>query len=358
MSHYHPDQRLITNLTTIRRHVMLPEAAIGSVRVHDGKRVDPRDVVVQGAIPARHLILEGAAFLGLKKPENLAALMLVNVGDVVDVKQPLAGKSAKRGKRLFSPVRGIVAQVAQGRIILQEMPEVIDLEAGVKGKVVEVIPGRGVVIESAGALLQGLWGNNRRVLSTLRLEPDVGLESITQDALESKYSGTVVVTRRSLKQISLDVMRDQAFSGIIAPSMDADLRDAAMKMDGAIILLEGFGSARMSNLVYSLLSEYDRKQVTVDAFLPNRWESRRPEVIITVQTEQRPTSINPMLTLQKGMNVRVTRAPHAGINGKVVDLPKTPTLLENGLRVLCAQVELATGETAFVPMTNLEYYGK
>jgi hypothetical protein len=56
--------------------------------------------------------------------------------------------------------------------------------------------------------------------------------------------------------------------------------------------------------------------------------------------------------------VRATCPPHAGLTGKIVDLPKTPTLLDNGLRVPCAQVEFVAGETAFVPLANLEYYGK
>lgn len=355
---YHPDQRFVTAMTTIRRYALLPEEALGSVSVQEGARVDQRDVVAHGALPSRHLILDAARFLRLRKPEQLDSLMLVKVGEAVNARQPLAGKSATRGRRLLAPARGLVAHVGDGRIILREMPQLLDLEAGVRGRVVEIQAGRGVVIETIGALVQGVWGNNRRVLATLRLEPEEGVENITQDSLEMQYVGVVVVTRRPLRRASLRVMREQGFSGIIAPTMASRLRDEALQAEGAILLTEGFGSARMSNLVYSLLSDFDKRQVTVDALTPTRWDSRRPEVIINLPAEQRPPGINPMLSVQRGLMVRATRAPHAGSTGKVVDLPKSPVLLDNGLRVPCAQVEFISGETAFVPLANLEYYGK
>jgi hypothetical protein len=94
----------------------------------------------------------------------------------------------------------------------------------------------------------------------------------------------VVVTRRPLRRRGLEIVREQSIGGIIAPSMDADLRDQAPRRCELILLTEGFGSARMSNLVYSLLSEFDRKQVTLDAYMPTRWDTRRPEVIIQRRT--------------------------------------------------------------------------
>jgi hypothetical protein len=355
---YHPEQRFTTSMTTFRRHVMLPDEVTGSVDVRDGKRVDPHDVVAKGVHPSRHVIVEGAHFFGLKKPESLKALMLVEVGDAVEVRQPIAGKSRDRGKRLFSPVNGLIQQVVDGRIIIREMPELMKLEAGAKGRVVEVRPGRGVVIETTGALIQGVWGNNRRAIANLQFEPEIGLENLTTDDMGIERLGGIFLTPRSLKAASLATMQEQRFSGIIAPSMDADLREQALKVDGAVLLTEGFGSAQMSHLVYSLLSEFENRQVTLDAVTPTRWDTRRPEIIIPQAAEERPPGTNPMLTLRPGMNVRLVRAPYAGLAGKVVDLPKTPCLLDNGLRVPCAQVELVAGETVTVPLANLEYYGK
>jgi hypothetical protein len=356
----YPTQRHALDVTLIQRDYLLPEGAIGSVEVEVGQRVDLRDIVARGTVPSRHVILEASEFFRLKRPEMLNPLLQVEVGSTVEKGHVLAGKDLKRGKRLLSPVTGIVSLIEDGRIILQETPEIIDLAAGVQGGVVDVIAGRGVTVETIGALVQGVWGNNRRAIGALRMEPVDGLETIFGDQLDMQYRGAIVVTRRALKQVSLDVIGEQGLAGVIAPSMDANLRDAALKMEQAILLTEGFGELRMSNTIASLLESLNGRQATVDATTPDRQDSRRPEVIISVavRADARPGAPDAAQVLRKGTTVRLTREPRAGLTGKVVDLPKTPTLLDNGLRVPCAKVELFTGELISVPVANLELFGR
>ena len=349
------DQRLLSTYTVIHRDCLLPEAAIGTVRAKDGALVDIRDVVVQGMMPSRHVILDAVRFFGLRKPEALNDLLQVKTREVVEEKQLLARKGRRR---LFSPVRGIVTRISEGRIIVQVMPELIDLEAGLKGRISQIHPGRGVSIESEGALVQGVWGNNRRVIATLRLEPEGGIESIVQDALEMNYMGAVILTRRPLSEQGLVVMEEQNLAGVIAPSMDSDLIFEAQETNKPILLTEGFGSARLSNLVYNLLNELEGRQVTLDTTMPGLGEARRPEAVINLSTTEAPFRPNLTVSLRPGIRIRVTGAPYLGQTGRVIDLPKTPCLLDNGLRVPCAQVELDSGEKIQVPVANLEYIGR
>lgn len=353
---YYPDQRAASPFTIIRREVKLPDEAVGVVRASEGKRVDVRDIIANGVIPNRYVIIEAAKFFGLKKPEALDDLMLVSPGDFVEDKKVLAGKNPNRGKRLFCPVRGVVAQISEGRIIIQEMPELLDLEAGVRGRITQINQGRGAVIEATGAHIQGIWGNNRRSIATLRMEPEGGLNRAGGNVLEMRFMGAVVFTRSPLTRQSFRIMQEQNFAGIIAPSMDASLRDLAMRAEAVVLLTEGFGDVRMSAATWNMLVEFDGQQATIDAQMPNRWETRHPEVIINVVARegQRPSRPNVLLSLRTGMNVRVTREPFMGQTGVILDLPKMPTLLDNGLRVPCAQVELVAGETIFVPLANLE----
>jgi hypothetical protein len=354
---YYPNQRHLLEMTTIRRERSLPQDAIGRVEVRQGANVNLRDIVARGVMPSRYLIIEAAQFFRLRKADALPELMQVNVGDTVEAKDVLA---ARGGRRLLSPVKGIVAYIGDGRVIVQETPEVIAIEAGVEGQVVDVLPGRGVVIETFGALAQGVWGNGRRVISALRMEPEAGIEDIYGDELDMQYRGAVVVTRRPLRETGLLIMESQGLDGIIAPSIEADLIERAMAVKGAILITEGFGSIRMSAAVYNVFSGFNGRQVTVDATMPGRWESRRPEAIINPsgRAGARPPRPNPNIALAPGMTVRLTRAPNAGQVGKVVSLPKTPTLLENGLHVLCAQVELSGGERVSVPLANIEVFGR
>lgn len=357
---YYPDQRYASNLTIIRREAKLPEGALGTVRVNNGQRVDIRDVVANGVVPSRYLILDAQAFFKLRRPDKLEPLLQVEQGAVVEKDDVLAGKNPKRGKRLFSPVKGVVARIDGGRIILQEMPEVIDVEAGVQGRVVDTQPGRGVVIEATGAQAQGVWGNGRHVIATLRLEPDAGLETIEADSLEQRFTGSIVLTRRPLTAESFESIKQQNFAGVIAPSMQADLIDWAMAYEGALLLTEGFGNIRMGTPTFNLLQNHRENAVTLDAHTPSRYEPRPPEVIINVasRSDESPARPNAMLTLRNGMTVRVTRQPYLGLTGRVADLPQAPIHLDNGLRVTCAKIELISGETAYVPTADLEVLGR
>jgi len=357
---YYPDQRQVLELTTIQREQTLPEDAIGSVEVRQGASVNLRDIVARGILPSRYLIIEAAKALRLKKDVDLGEYLRVSLGQGVNPKTVLAEMPKQRNRRVLSPVDGVVADVYDGRIILQIEPEAVELEAGLDGQVIKVQPGQGVIIETYGSVVQGAWGNNRRVIGTLKTEPSAGLESLYGEDLDIQFRGAIVVTRRPLRQTGLDVMEDQNLGGIIAPSIEADLIDSVLAVKGAVMLTEGFGSLRMSGLVYNMLNNFNGRQATLEAVQPNRWQTKRPEVIVNPSgrgaSRAVPPKVNQPLTV--GTSVRLTRVPHLGDVGTVVNLPKTPILLENGLQVLCAEVESVTGEKITVPLANLEVFGR
>jgi hypothetical protein len=357
---YYPEQRHTLAWATIRRERLLPDQSIGVVEARNGQYLNLRDVVARGRIPARFIFVEAAEFFQLKKETELVDLMLVEIGEPVEEGQVLAGKQATKGKRLTSPVTGVIVYVGQGRIIIQETPEEIEVEAGLTGQVVGIRANQGVVVEAFGALAQGVWGNDRRLIGPLRVEPEDGLESIYDDTIDRPYAGSIVVTRRSLKSVSLDVLETQNIGGVIAPSMDTALYERALNMPIAILLTEGFGEIRMSSYLFSLLEAFNGRQTTLDAVFPTRWDAGRPEVFINLPPKagERPPEPRMDLTLQVGMTVRLTRAPYAGMVGQVSNLPKTPQLLDNGLRVFCAQVDVATGGRIMIPLANLEVFGK
>lgn len=357
---YYPDQRYAAPLTIIKREVVLPDEAQGQVSAKQGQRVDVRDVIANGIMPARHLILDVAAFFKVRNETKLAEWIRVERGDRVEEGDVLAGKSVSRGKRLLSPAGGIVAAIEGGRIIVQEIPEIIDLEAGVRGRVTGIIPGRGADVEAVGALVQGVWGNNRRTIATLRAEPQGGIASIVEDEFDMTYRGVVLLTDKPVNETVLRLLEARGIVGLIAPSMEVALMGAVMEVNSAILLTEGFGQMGMSRPVYSTLTQFEGQQVTLDAYMPSRWETRYPEVIVnyTPRGEERPSRPNPTLALRPGLTVRVTRAPYAGQTGRVVDVPNDPQPLPNGLRVPAARVELLAGETVFVPLTNLEVLGR
>lgn len=354
---YYPEQRFVSSWARIQREALLPEDAIGRVRAEVGQRVDIRDKVARGLIPSRHVIIEAAQALRLRRPEQLEELMLVEINTRVRKDDVLAGKNPERGRRVFAPVGGLVVFVGEGRIIMQENPQIIDLEAGVRGRITNVYPGRGVSIQATGAVVQGVWGNGKTALATLRLEPDGGIEAMSRDSLEQTYRNEVVVTNKPLSNEMLAVAAIRKFAGLIAPSMEASFLTTALEADYAILLTGGFGSTNMTSAVYNVLQQFEGNQCTLDAYQPLRWEPRRPEVVINRPPAGARDERSNDVALREGLQVRITRAPYAGLTGTVVDLPTTPVLLENSLRVRCARIELLPGEFVDVPLANLELAG-
>jgi hypothetical protein len=355
---YFPEQRHLLQMTVIRRDRVLPLDLIGDVEVSRNTRVDLRTPIARGTLPAEYIVLDALKPLRIRSHAKLDDLLHVRVGQHVDLGELLAGK--ERGKRnLRSPISGTVAYIGEGRIILQAYSEPKVVEAGLTGVVVETRRGRGAVIEAAGAVVQGVWGNDQWGIGPLRIEPEEGLEHIFDDTFGSDYSGAVIVTKRPLTRTSLQVIHDQQFGGVIAPSIAPALHDELLSLKRAVLLTEGFGAQRMSGILLSFLSNFEGKNTTLDTFRAGVLEARRPEAVISVAPEagQKPSAPRNDLILTEDTQVRLTRGKFASSLGQIISLPKNPIVLDNGLRVPCAEVRLFTGELLHVPLENLEVFG-
>lgn len=356
------DQRYIMRRVAMRREVLLPDDTTGTPTVQVGSRVDPGDVVARGFAPSRHHIVNAAEALRLRNPADLNALMLVEIGDQVTEGQAIAGRNPTRGRRALSPVEGVLVAVTNGRMIIRAVPEKIELQAGIRGEVVELYNRRGVVIQTSGAVVQGVWGNERRAVGRLRMEPADGIEFVEGDAINLEYRGAIVITKNPLAYTSLVIIQEQNIAGVIAPSMDSSLMPAVLELDRAVLLTEGFGDMPMSTVVVSMLTNLldgqPNLQATLDAVMPSALGARRPEMLVNVPIKEgeRPRTPRTEQQIAPGVAVRVTRAPYTGQTGKVTAVLDVPKPLENGLRVPGAIVEFAGGESVLVPTANLEIF--
>ena len=288
--------------------------------------------------------------------EELQELLLVELEQPVRKGTAIAGEDSERGRRVFAPIDGYVMWVGDGRIVMQEPTSKIELEAGVRGQVVQVIENRGVAIEATGGVIQGVWGNDRHVIASIRFEPEHGIVSIAPDDIENTYRGDIVITQSPLIEREIDIAIAQSFAGLIAPSMDSSLLEKALNTKIAIMLTTGFGQGQIARNVLNVLELYEGYQGVMDAALPQRFSNRRPELMIH-RMVQDDLPVGESIPLQEGMKVRITRAPYAGRTGEVVDLPSNKVRMPNGLRVKVARVEVAVDEIVDVPLVNLELAG-
>jgi transcription antitermination factor NusG len=352
---YYPKQRIVSELMRLQLRSLLPENTVGSVRVEQGGVVSVRDMIARGLVPARHFIIDAARELRLRKADELNDVMQVPLNTPIPKNTVIAGHDKEQGRRIFAPIDGLVVHVGEGRIIVQEMPEVIDLQAGVRGRVVQVHAGRGITIEATGGVVQGVWGNGRNVVAPIRMELDEGIENIKTDEFDNTYRGEILITQGILTQKGLAVAEASSFAGLIAPSMDASLLEAALEASFAIMLTVGFGNAEMNQHMLDILEQFVGRQGMLDAALPRRFDDRRPELMVhQLVTEE--IARQEQIALEVGMEVQVTRDPYFGRRGQVVEIPNIPVPLANGLAVMVAQVEIGL-ETIAVPLENLELAG-
>jgi hypothetical protein len=357
---HYPEQRPIAKLTVIRRQVTLPEHASGLVTVLPDQRVDVRDIVARGLVPGDHVVVDAQAYFRLRSPDDVAPLLQVRVDDEVNELTVLAGNETGRGRRLFSPVSGRVSGIIGGLILIEQVNEIIDLEAGVRGRVSDVISGRGAVVEATGAQAHGFWGNGRRTIAVLRGEGATALEVLDAESVTSPYNGVIVVIRRIATEGVLQAARNLKVAGLVAPSMPVGLIGLALALPYPVLITEGFGDARVNRNLNTMLQELEGSQVVLDAFQPGPWDARRPEIVMNVAPKAGdvPARANLMLTLRPGMAVRIVGEPYTGVAATVLNLPTDPVLLDNGMRFQCAQVELSSGERIFVPLANIEVSGR
>jgi hypothetical protein len=359
MAIYYPDQTIILGLTMIRRERLLPEDVVGNVPVQEDDRVSEMDVVARGVRSSRFVILNMFRLLDVDSMDRLNLLLLVDRMDPVEEGQIIAGSEDGKRHQVRSPVTGVVSEILDdGRLILQSGLAEVEVRAGFRGVVASVRANRGVLLETAGGLVQGVWGNGRSDMGMLLMEPRGGLKTLEVDEFSTRWRGAIVVSMRPLDIQSLRKAEAQGLGGVIAPSMSADLRGIANRLKIPIILTEGFGDEPMSKIAADVLESYLERQATVNAQKPNRWLPDRPEVIIPAVAEVSPPMPSRNEPLRVGAEVRMTRKPFLGTVGQVKSLPKAPQLIDNGLRLPVAEVHLPSGRTVTVPLVNLELFGR
>jgi hypothetical protein len=347
---YFPDVTVIMGLARVHRERVLPPGTVPrATHTLSGQQVEPVTVVLEGDVLKDYRILDVARHFKITAAE----------GQRAQIGQELARRGkGRRAKVLASPATGHVVRIEDGRIILQLSERTVEVESRLSGTVEEASD-FAVKITGVGAVLQCAWGNGGfRYQPYKFLPPDgfVGLSKV--DVRISEYRNVVIISPHPLNKGDLLVAQQQQVAGVVAPSMASNLREFALGLTFPVLLTEGFGHCRPTALIYNLLHDNMGRQAAFDAAVPNRWTGERPEITIPLPAGGilPPT---PALDqqLEIGAPVRMTRAPLDGLIGDVVDLPDTPQVIENGLRLPCAKVRLPNQRVELVPLANLELLG-
>jgi hypothetical protein len=344
----------ILALTSIVRERMMPVA--GTVHVRLNQNVNANDIVAEASWAREHILLDVARTLHMTSSEADQRITCRN-DDRLPANSVIAVGKGMFPARIRTPREGRVVVVGGGQVLLEVGVNKLELRAGLAGTVIDILPGHGAVIRATGALIQGVWGNNRSDSGMLVNLADKPNSVLSAARLDASMRGSIVLAGLVKDSETLQAAAAVPLRGLILSSITHALLQTAREMRYPIVVTDGFGMLPMNSLAYKLLSTNAKREVSLNAEPYNRYTGARPEIIIplpfTGNVEQPPQSVE----FSPGQQVRMRRAPSMGSIGMLVELRPGLTILPGGLRVPAGVVKIEAGESVIVPLVNLEVVG-
>ena len=362
---YTPGLR-VTRHTTIRKQRRLPLE--GTVLVSQGDTVTRDQVVARADLPGNVTTMNLVNTLGCSADE-LPGLMLKQEGDTIEKGEPIAETRPmiKWFKTTIeAPITGTIESISRitGQILLREPPNPVERQAYIDGKVIDVLPGQGVDLETEGAYIQGIFGVGGERWGTLSVLTQSPADAFDPADLTPAHKGHVGVVGGRL---TLDLIRagqDAGLSAIVGGCIqDSDLReilghDLGVAITGqedlglSIIITEGFGQIQMADRTFDLLKSLEGEEASVSGATQIRAGVLRPEIIVAGTA---PDTVTTGSTgLAPGALVRGIRTPYFGLVGKIVELPPQLETVESGATVRVAKIGFPDLGEVVVPRANIE----
>ena len=355
--------------TMIRKTRRLPLK--GEVLCKEGDKVTADMAVAHTRIPGVIQTVKVAEMLGLEPDDAIAALN-VKQGDVVTAGQVIAQSKSFFG--LFKseckcPYNGSVELIstATGHVGVRLASRPVEVTAYMDGVVAEVISDEGVIVETYGAFVQGIFGVGGEKSGKLRLPAGSPGAAITEEMITEKYAGEVLVGGAGVTVSALKKAAKAGVKGIVVGAVvDTDLieylgHDIGVAITGqeeigtTLILTEGFGSIRMAERTFDLLKSLEGRQVSINGATQIRAGVIRPEIVAPLEARIAPKDVAPdTFALNIGSSIRIIREPYFGKLGSVTKLPPEPVTVDSGAVVRVLEARLTDGAEVCVPRANVE----
>ena len=338
-----------------------------------GAQVRRDEIVARTELPGNVTALNLVNRLGVT-PEELPRYMIAGQGDSVEAGDPIAATKPliKWFKTTIeSPVSGIVESISSvtGQVILRQSPRPVEVLAYVDGVVAEVFPEEGVLVETSGAFVQGIFGVGGESWGPLHLVASAPDETLEAERIGTECGGKIVVGGGMVTSRALARAREVGAAGVIGGGIrDQDLRDLlgydlGVAITGAedigltVIVTEGFGEIAMAHKTFDILQACSGREASISGATQIRAGVVRPEIIVPDRGgagEADERSGQQEKGIQKGDFLRVIRAPDFGRIGRVSALPSELVEVGSGARVRVLEMEFEDGSRVLVPRANVE----
>jgi len=370
MAHAYTPGLRVTERALIRKERRLPMK--GTVVVQKGDPVKAETVVARTELPGNVQPIKAASILGVHQ-QDLREFMLKKEGDATGKDEIIATSKSFFGlfkSHCRSPVQGKIESISEvtGQVIIREPPIPVEVDAYIDGIVSQVMPQEGVVVETEGAFLQGIFGVGGETVGLVEVvvrRPD---EELTEAHIKPEHQGKVLIGGSVVRIPAIQRAIQVGARALVAGGLDdQDLRallgyDLGVAITGheaigcSVVVTEGFGKMTMAHRTFDLLSAHQGMKASVNGATQIRAGVMRPEIVIPFADRKVAAGAGEVASegLRVGSPIRAIRMPHFGRLGTVVELPPELQLLETEAKVRVLKVRFEEGDEAVLPRANVE----
>lgn len=371
MGHAYTPGLKVTANTIVTKERKLPLK--GDILVKKGDRVKAADVVARTYLPGNVESINIANRFSLP-PSDVKDVMVFKEGDKVEKGEVVARNKGMFGlfkTELTAPVAGTIESISEitGQIMLRESPLPVQVNAYVDGIVYDVIPEEGVIVETRGAFIQGIFGIGGETQGEIKVVVDSNEQELTPDLLTEECRGKIVIGGSLVTNATLAKAIEVGAVAVVAGGFnDSDLKDflgfdLGVAITGhedrgiTLVFTEGFGSMRMAAATFDLFKSQEGRVASINGATQIRAGVIRPEIIVPLDEneivlEEDESGEGGLLSI--GTTIRVIREPYFGMLATVSGLPPELTKLESEAKVRVMEAKLETGETVILPRANVE----
>ena len=342
----------------------------GEVLQKVGDQVNWDAKVARTEISGEPEIVKVAMALGIEA-EDIERFMVKKPGDPIKQGENIAFYSAFFGlmkKNIPSPRDGVIESVSTitGQVIVRGMPIPVEVDAYIPGKIVNVVPREGAIVQTNGAFVQGIFGIGGETHGEIKIVSSSNEEELTHDKIDPDCKGKVLVGGSRVTMEAMRKAKEVGASAIVVGGVrHQDLttftgEEIGVAITGqeevglTLIITEGFGKMNMSASTFKLLKSFEGYLACVNGATQIRAGVLRPEIIIPHEEKSEEKGEAFAMGMIPGTPVRIIRQPHFGAIGIVDSLPVELQAMESESMVRVLTVKLQDGKIVTVPRANVE----
>mgnify|MGYP003912545443 CR=1 FL=1 len=346
----------------------------GDILVKVGDAVDATTPVARALLPGDLITVRVADELGVE-PSEVPEVAKVAEGATVSEGDTLAEMKGLFGlftSRATAPTSGTVEFIstATGHLGIRREPTPVDVTAFMRGTVVEVLPPDGIVVQTRGARVQGVFGVGGERIGTVACPVASAGAPLTAAGVPQDLKDAVVVGGAWCEPAAWKALAERGAAGLVVGSLlDSELKaflgyDLGLAITGqedvpfSVIVTEGFGHIAMAAATFDLLKSLDGRSVSLSGQTQIRAGAVRPELVAPHEGDALAASVSTAKPgeLAIGSRIRLIRYPNFGKVADVTQLPEEPVEIASGAKVRVLEAELDGGSRLVVPRSNVELF--